>query len=104
FTDKEWVDGVRPHEGWATFVSRDLVRAVDARYRTIPTGAARAMAGLSEGGYAAIDIALHHPREFRVVESWSGYEQADPIRSIFGHSQEPRAGNTHALAAHSAAT
>jgi Putative esterase len=38
FTDKEWVDGVRPHEGWATFVSRDLVRAVDSRFRTIPTG------------------------------------------------------------------
>jgi len=94
FTDKEWVDGVRPDEGWATFVSRDLVRAVDARYRTIPTGAARAIGGLSEGGYGAIDIALHHPREFRVVESWSGYEQADPIRSIFGHDRARLAANS----------
>jgi len=97
FTDKEWVDGVRPHEGWGTFVSRDLVRAVDARYRTIPTGAARAIGGLSEGGYGAIDIALHHPREFRVVESWSGYEQADPIRSIFGHSRARLAANSPLL-------
>ncbi|MGE5272644.1 MAG: alpha/beta hydrolase [Verrucomicrobiota bacterium] len=87
FTDEEWVDGVRPHEGWATFVSRDLVRAVDSRFRTIPSGTARAIGGLSEGGYGAIDIALHHPREFRVVESWSGYERADPIRSIFGHDR-----------------
>ena len=87
FTDKEWVDGVRPDEGWSTFVSRDLVRAVDVRYRTIPTGTARAIGGLSEGGYGAIDIALHHPREFRLVESWSGYEQADPIRSIFGQDR-----------------
>jgi enterochelin esterase-like enzyme len=94
FTDKEWVDGVRPGEAWATFVSRDLVRAVDARYRTIPTGAARAIGGLSEGGYGAIDMALHHPREFRVVESWSGYEQADPIRSIFGHDRAWLAANS----------
>jgi enterochelin esterase-like enzyme len=84
FTDKEWVDGVRPHENWATFVARDVVRAVDARYRTIPTGAGRAIGGLSEGGYGAINIALHHPGEFHVVESWSGYELADPVRSIFG--------------------
>jgi enterochelin esterase-like enzyme len=97
FTDKEWVDGVRPGEGWATFVSRDLVRAVDARFRTIPSGAARAIGGLSEGGYGAIDIALHHPREFRVVESWSGYEQADPIRSIFGNDQARIAANSPLL-------
>jgi enterochelin esterase-like enzyme len=87
FTDKEWVDGIRPHEGWATFVSRDLVREVDSRFRTIRSGSARAIGGLSEGGYGAIDIALHHPGEFRTVESWSGYELADPIRSIFGHDR-----------------
>ena len=42
FTDKEWVDGVGQGEDWATFVSHDLVQAIDARYRTIPTPAARA--------------------------------------------------------------
>jgi enterochelin esterase-like enzyme len=87
FTDKEWVDGVRPHEGWSAFVWRDVVRAIDARYRTIPSGAGRAIGGLSEGGYGAINIALHHPREFRVVESWSGYELADPLPAIFGHDR-----------------
>ncbi len=97
FTDKEWVDGVRPHEGWATFVSRDLVRAIDARYRTIRSGAARAIGGLSEGGYGAIDIAVHHPGEFRVVESWSGYERADPIRSIFGTDKARLAAQTPLL-------
>lgn len=94
FTDKEWVDGVRPHEGWETFVARDLVRAIDARFRTIPRGSARAIGGLSEGGYGAIDIAVHHPGEFRVVESWSGYEQADPIRSIFGDDRARMAADT----------
>ena len=87
FTDKEWVNGVRPHEGWSTFVWRDVVHAIDTRYRTIRDGSGRAIGGLSEGGYGAIDIALQHPREFRVVESWSGYQLADPLPSIFGQDQ-----------------
>jgi enterochelin esterase-like enzyme len=33
-----------------------------------------------------LNIGLHHPREFSVLESWSGYENADPLRSIFGTS------------------
>jgi S-formylglutathione hydrolase FrmB len=93
FTDKEWVDGAGRHEGWGTFVSRDLVRAIDARYRTIPTRAGRAIGGLSEGGYGAIDLALRHPHEFAVVESWSGYQQPDALRSIFGAKLQLLAAN-----------
>jgi esterase/lipase superfamily enzyme len=85
FTDKEWANGVGRHDAWETFMARDVVRSVDARYRTIRAGRARAIGGLSEGGYGALNIALHHPGEFRVVESWSGYERADDIGSIFGH-------------------
>ncbi len=85
FTDKEWANGVGRNEGWETFMSRDVVRAVDARYRTIPDGANRALGGLSEGGYGALNIGLHHPGRFRVLESWSGYSQADNLASIFGH-------------------
>ena len=85
FTDKEWANGVGKGNGWETFVARDLVRAVDQRYRTIPNARGRALIGLSEGGYGAINIALHHPPEFHVVESWSGYQVADDLGSIFGH-------------------
>jgi len=94
FTDKEWANGVRPDEGWETFVARDLVRAIDARYRTIPTGAGRALGGLSEGGYGALNIGLHHPGEFRVLESWSGYERADDLKSIFGSDRGLLAANS----------
>ena len=86
FTDEEWVNGVARHSGWATFVERDLVHAIDRRYRTIASRDARAIGGLSEGGYGAINIALQHPGEFSVIESWSGYERPDPIRSLFGTS------------------
>jgi len=87
FTDKEWVDGARPGEGWETFVARDVVRAIDARFRTQPDGADRALGGLSEGGYAALNIGLHHPGDFRVLESWSGYVRADDVPSIFRHNR-----------------
>ena len=91
FTDEEWANGVRPHQGWATFVAHDLVRAIDRRFRV---SAARGIGGLSEGGYGAINIALHHPGEFRLVESWSGYETADALPSIFGHSRALLRANT----------
>ena len=84
FTDEEWANGVHPNSGWETFFARDVVRAIDARFRTIPQGSARALGGLSEGGYASLNIGLHHPAEFRVLESWSGYEKADNVKSIFG--------------------
>ncbi|MHB8470615.1 MAG: alpha/beta hydrolase, partial [Gaiellaceae bacterium] len=84
FNDEEWVNGVSPGNGWATFVAHDLVRYVDLHNRTVHRAAGRAIGGLSEGGYGAIDIALQHPREFSVVESWSGYQQPDKLRAIFG--------------------
>jgi len=84
FTDKEWGNGIGKDAGWETFLARDVVRAIDARYRTIRSGSARGLAGLSEGGYAALNIGIHHPLEFHLLESWSGYEQADDVKSIFG--------------------
>jgi enterochelin esterase-like enzyme len=94
FTDKEWANGVAPGQRWETFVARDLVRAVDARYRTIRAGADRIVAGLSEGGYGALNIGLHHPGEFRVLESWSGYERAADLKSIFGGRRTLLAANS----------
>ena len=97
FTDKEWANGVRPHEGWETFLARDVVRAVDARYRTIRSASGRALAGLSEGGYGAFNIGIHHPREFRVLESWSGYERADWVHAVFGKDKQLLAENSPLL-------
>jgi enterochelin esterase-like enzyme len=97
FTDKEWANGIHAHSGWETFLARDVVRAIETRYRTIARGADRALGGLSEGGYASLNIGLHHPSEFRVLESWSGYEKADNVRSIFGGRADLLAGNSPLL-------
>ena len=94
FNDKEWADGIGSGEGWGTFVWRDVVHAIDARYRTIASMRARGIGGLSEGGYGAVNIALQHPREFSLVESWSGYERAAQNHSIFGRQLEGLTVNT----------
>ena len=94
FTDEEWANGIHANSGWETFLARDVVRAVDRQFRTIATGAGRALGGLSEGGYASLNIGLHHPSEFRVLESWSGYEKAENVKSIFGGRPELLARNS----------
>ncbi len=94
--DEEWADGIRKGNGWETFVARDLVGAIDARYRTIASGSGRGIAGLSEGGYGALNIGLHHPGEFSLLESWSGYMTADNIPAIFGRDASVRAYNSPA--------
>ena len=101
--DEEWANGIGQGNGWETFVARDLVKAIDARYRAITSAHGRGIAGLSEGGYGALNIGLHHPGEFGLVESWSGYMLADNIPAIFGGSPRLLAYNSPATWIHLAA-
>jgi S-formylglutathione hydrolase len=56
---------------WETFIVRDLVMAIDTRYRTIPRAASRGIAGHSMGGYGALRIAFNHPDTFSSVYALS---------------------------------
>ena len=71
-TDPEWHDW-GPGRNWETATARELVARVDARYRTLARRSGRAIVGVSAGGYGAALIGIHHPRTYRVIESWSGY-------------------------------
>lgn len=93
-TDEEWANSVRRGNAWETFVAHDLVKAIDARYRTIPGAGGRGLGGLSEGGYGALNIGLHYPGEFALLESWSGYMKADHIPAVFGRSPRVLAYNS----------
>ncbi len=95
--DTEWANGVRRDNAWETFVARDLVAAISARFRALRSGASRGIGGLSEGGYGALNIAIHHPGEYRVIESWSGYTLADNIPAVFGRGAARRRANSPAL-------
>ena len=55
---------------WERYVTRGVVPWVGAH---LSVSDERTIAGLSAGGFGAVDIALRHPRLFRQVESWGGY-------------------------------
>ena len=73
-SDTEWDDSVEDAGArWGTFVTRDLVAAIDADYPTRRGRRSRAIAGISMGGYGAINLALGHAGTFGIAASWSGY-------------------------------
>jgi hypothetical protein len=64
-TSDEWA-GV-----WETYVVNDVIPWVDSH---LPANtSSRGIAGLSAGGYGAVDIGLRHPQLFDTLESWGGY-------------------------------
>jgi putative tributyrin esterase len=71
-TDPEYLDW-GAGRNWETYVASDVVHYVDSHFRTIATRSARAIVGLSAGGYGAAEIGFHHLDRFTVIESWSGY-------------------------------
>lgn len=91
--------GTSPHYngewagGWERALVQDIVPWIDAQLPTDATADGRVIAGLSAGGYGAVDIGLRHPSLFRTIESWSGY--FTPLRDgPFKHA------NASYLAAH----
>jgi S-formylglutathione hydrolase FrmB len=71
-SDPEWHDW-GPGRDWETATEHDLVTFVDRHYRTLAVRSARAIVGVSAGGYGAALIAIHNPQTYQVIESWSGY-------------------------------
>jgi S-formylglutathione hydrolase FrmB len=59
---------------YETYITKDLVGHVDATYRTIPKREARAIAGLSMGGFGALMLSMRHPDLFSAAASHSGVD------------------------------
>jgi S-formylglutathione hydrolase FrmB len=57
---------------YETYIAKDLVGWVDGHYRTIARRDGRGVAGLSMGGFGAMELALRHPDEFAAAGSHSG--------------------------------
>jgi S-formylglutathione hydrolase FrmB len=70
--DSEY-DDLGPGRNWERFIASELPVYVDSHFRTIRDRGARAIIGVSAGGYGAALVGLHHLATFSVVESWSGY-------------------------------
>ncbi|HZU02343.1 MAG TPA: alpha/beta hydrolase-fold protein, partial [Ktedonobacteraceae bacterium] len=82
----EWANSFDQRQRLETYVTSDLIPYVDKHYRTIPDAAHRGLAGLSMGGFGAMNIAVHHPNLFGWVISLGGYYQAEATNSIWGHN------------------
>lgn len=76
FTDTECADSLDRRQWYDTFAGVTMVGWMDAHYKTIARPAARAIAGMSEGGYCAAILALRHRTVFGTSVSFSGYFQA----------------------------
>lgn len=57
---------------YETFMTKELIPDIDARYRTIPDRAHRGICGLSMGGHGALYLAIRHPGEFGATAAISG--------------------------------
>ena len=54
------------------YIAKDMVAEIDGKFRTLRSRHARAIAGLSMGGYGALKIALRYPDDFAFAGSLSG--------------------------------
>lgn len=52
---------------WETYVARELVSAIDAKYRTLARVSSRGLAGHSMGGYGAMRLGMKYPDVFGAV-------------------------------------
>jgi putative tributyrin esterase len=60
------------NERFETYIARELVPEVDAKFRTLAARQNRFIAGLSMGGYGSIKFGLKYPEMFALVGSFSG--------------------------------
>ncbi|HLL83428.1 MAG TPA: alpha/beta hydrolase-fold protein [Longimicrobium sp.] len=74
---------------WGTFLVRDVVAHVDARYRTLARASSRGVAGWSMGGHAALHRAAEHPEVFGAAYALSPCCLGAEILHDFGDA--PRA-------------
>jgi S-formylglutathione hydrolase FrmB len=61
-----------PTDKFETYFLEELIPDVERRYRALPARDARAVAGLSMGGYGALKFGVKHPEQFALAASLSG--------------------------------
>jgi enterochelin esterase-like enzyme len=71
---------------WEDYVVDDVVPWATRHLPVSSAASMRSLAGLSAGGYGAVDIGLRHPGLACALESWSGYFRAPKDGSLRGAS------------------
>ena len=79
FTSWYFDSPIDPTMKYETFVSKELIAAVDAKYPTIADKKGRAITGLSMGGHGAFYLAFRHQDVWGAAGSMSGGLGYSPI-------------------------
>ncbi|MDP9259618.1 MAG: esterase family protein [Actinomycetota bacterium] len=74
----EWANGPGRDARWFTYLTHDLVHAVDRHLRTIRNASGRGIGGYSSGADAALNAILLCPHLYSVAEGWSGDYRQTP--------------------------
>jgi putative tributyrin esterase len=61
-----------PKAHYDDYIMKDVIAYVDKNFRTIPEPFARAIAGVSMGGFGAMFLGLEHRDQFAAIASFSG--------------------------------
>ena len=92
---------MNPTEKYEDYIIKDFIEEIDTHYRTIREGYARAITGLSMGGYAAVKFSLKYPNLFAFAGGISAALDApadldethpefrDNLRKAFGERGNP---------------
>jgi S-formylglutathione hydrolase FrmB len=72
FNSWYWDSPVDQASQYETYISKELVNAIDAKYKTIQDRKGRAITGLSMGGHGALYLAFKHQDVFGAAGSMSG--------------------------------
>lgn len=80
-----WVDRTTSHgpSQFESYLIDSLIPWVDANLRTVADRNGRAVAGLSQGGYGAAEMAARHPDLFTSMASFSGAPEIERDPQIF---------------------
>ena len=71
--DSEWADSADRRDRFETWLTKEVVPWVDKTYRTRPDAPSRIAAGVSEGGFGSVNLALRNPQIFGGAIGLSGY-------------------------------
>ncbi|MBB5897876.1 alpha/beta hydrolase [Kutzneria kofuensis] len=77
-----------------TYLARTVVPTVDHRYRTSADRDHRALGGMSGGGFAALNIGLHHLDEFGALLISLPYDTLDGNEGLLGGNRNLVTANT----------
>ena len=69
-----------PNRNYESYIVKELIPEIDAKFRTSASREKRVIAGLSMGGYGALKFGLKYPEMFAMAGSMSGAVSASSYR------------------------